>query len=430
MAARTAHALLSETVAALPINLPSAVFNKSDALSLIESAVIKCTEEVDRKIDERFVIISTQMEEQYSSYTIEAQQAVQALQESSEEEMQIFQSSVSHTIEQMRTDLLSRIDIAGQEVPYDSTPSPTKLNSHSSAMRSTPSYQKDQRLSDAPPIISLASLSSPASVVETPLAGVSRSQISRTPTRSLSQGFQQSVAATPFQTTPLLSYSTGKHARYIETDGNMGSQTSNRKRARTDTLIEEFVIAEQLDGGEKEEVGEEQAGVDVEEEASFTSGTSEGETSFQPQDTFVSTKTGDENEPPISTSDPSFFALPPCNNPLSASASQPSFRKSPFQSPLKSRKSLPMANLPFPIVSPFSKPKTTIAPFSFSASKSSASLSAPLREYSNESMMVRSPAPPATPLAADTLFGTEQSMFGDVFASGRNASPSKGAWKW
>ncbi|GAA5981512.1 hypothetical protein JCM5350_004615 [Sporobolomyces pararoseus] len=154
------------------------------------------------------------------------------------------------------------------------------------------------------------------------------------------------------------------------------------------------------------------------------------------RDYLMPTKTGESPTTtfrpaaPVSTSDPSFFSAPVSparSTPGRRSVGQISENQRPTSTPVP-RKSLPVSNLPFPLVSPFANktrpttsfgtPATTtlgnLSNQHFTTLLKSTSKSASKASTTSSSSKQRL-LPPRTPPASRTLFGTERFPFSDGF---------------
>lgn len=412
-----------------------------------------------KEFDSKFENFSLALENQNSSTSNKVTEINQSV-ESIQADILEFKSSMEAAVDNVRTEFISKLTAS---TIFQSTQSTQSQPIPLSIPFTSPNFKSNPRLSEiynsmnpfisnaspslsdvAPPIQSLNSFSSPSqSVNNDEEIAIDRSMMNAIP--SVSSNIFKSPTKVMSTTTNSnfksevinsIVRSSGKHPRYSEessfsTDSPTVANGDRRdltmgqapmKRARMSEVAVVAVEDEEEEEEEDEDCNEEVDQAEdsfVSEESSFNSSIIVGQQSNH-RDTIVSTKSGDEVVTiPVSISDPSYFSAPSPSHSIKAPTS---IKASPF----KSRKSLPMSNLPFPINSDSPYGVSTKAKMTSSSNSTPFGDSSNFNNFSAPGSSKFSYITAATPVASKTLFGTEDSRFGDVpQTTGRNVSPAK-----
>lgn len=468
-------------MAALPAPAPprSPALKKSELLSTVDAKITEFRQEISASFDRRVNSVLDQIVELKASLpapTNSAEdEAIKALVTKFEAQLQSTNSwkgDVEQAIVSLRSDVSTCV--AAREARDARAVSPSSRPTTPTPLEHQAQAQDSPTFSDAPPIQTLASFSSPTSSRvgspaptfrnDSPALGSASTRRSprkfalnsslpalalpshmvahASPARSLrGRGSPAPTVQPESPSRPTIS-SIGKHARCSDASDLSVAIETVRSPPSAPTSV--AVSASREGGHIRKRMRVSKGSIvdhedDVAGDSSFASAEDgeawfeersqlldEGASSFLEggRDFIVQTKTGDEPSAHLSisaapsTSDPSFFSF----------GAAPLLPHSP--APSGARKSLPMASLPFPIVSPFAAPRTSKSVHGTPASAARKQLFG--QDLSNK----RVPVPP-TPPAAKTLYGSERVMFGDgdedVLEGSRfedvgEVSPRKPSW--
>lgn len=470
---RSALGKLESTVAAIPAPLPprSPALKKAEVLSIVDTKISEFRAEMVDSLDQRVTSVAEQVAELKAALPaaldVAESESIKMLVSRFESQLlstNSWKAGLEQAIDSLRTDVSSRV-AALEALPVQAaalSPSASISTNASPVVKTPTAAPASPTFSDAPPTQTLGSFCSPpSSHIGTPAPAsrvASPAPTSRRSPRKIPSSSNLPVLALPSHMVAHVSparsprraspapaqpqsparptATLGKHARCSDaSDLSVAVEAVRSPPAAEMGSLASVMASASKEGGhirkrmrvsngsvvEEQEDDERADSTFQSAESSFDEGVSASFAISGSRDFVVETKTGEEApaaRPAVS--DPSFFsfgAVPNSPAPIAAAA----------------RKSLPMAALPFPLVSPFTASRSSKSAHGTPMRPNSAR-----KFFGDASNSQRMPVPP-TPPASKTLYGSERQVFGDggeeedLEASGRfedvgEASPRKPLW--